>query len=154
MRRALFLCGAVVLVTTCVFGVRIFSLAGSEERSGFPVARAAQPSQDVDQKIQQLLDQYGDVQCTDFDTRQQAQEVFDLDQILFGDALDADINEIACDEQDFFQDFFGELGDQDTRLLEAGGPENGPIPLMPDGTCPKEYPIQRGTACHPYPEQA
>lgn len=113
------------------------------ESSGLPVARAAQSSQDVDQRIQQLLDQYGDVQCTDFDTRQQAQEVFDLDQILFGDALDADINEIACDEQDFF----GRLGDQDT-LLEAGGPEQGPIPLMPNGSCPKEYPIQQGTACY------
>jgi hypothetical protein len=33
-------------------------------------------------------------------------------------------------------------------LLEAGGPENGPVPLMPDGGCPKEYPIKRADACY------
>ncbi len=54
--------------------------------------RAAAQTSDanVDQQIQQLLDRYGDVQCSDFDTQQQAQEVFELDQILVGDALDPD----------------------------------------------------------------
>ncbi len=55
--------------------------------------------QGAEQKVQPLLDRYGNnVECTDFDNRQQAQEVFALDQILFGDALDPDINGATCDE--------------------------------------------------------
>jgi hypothetical protein len=34
------------------------------------------------------------------------------------------------------------------RLLEAGGPTDGPMPAMPDGGCPKEYPFERSGACH------
>lgn len=33
-------------------------------------------------------------------------------------------------------------------LLEAGGPAAGPVPLMPDGGCPAEFPAKRGGACH------
>ena len=33
-------------------------------------------------------------------------------------------------------------------LLDAGGPTIGPAPLMPDGGCPKEYPIKRAGACY------
>ncbi len=35
--------------------------------------------------------------------------------------------------------------------FKAGGPEAGPVPLMPNGSCPKEYPDQRGSACHAVP---
>jgi hypothetical protein len=33
-------------------------------------------------------------------------------------------------------------------LIESGGPPKGPVPLMLDGSCPKEYPEQRGGACY------
>ncbi len=33
-------------------------------------------------------------------------------------------------------------------LFEAGGPEGGPVPLMPGGGCPSEYPLKRGGACY------
>ena len=33
-------------------------------------------------------------------------------------------------------------------LLESGGPENGPVPLMADGGCTVEYPKQRGEVCY------
>jgi hypothetical protein len=33
-------------------------------------------------------------------------------------------------------------------LLDAGGPTVGPVPLMPGGGCPKEYPIKRAGACY------
>ena len=33
-------------------------------------------------------------------------------------------------------------------LMTAGGPSAGPAPLMPDGTCPVEYPVKRGGACY------
>ena len=34
-------------------------------------------------------------------------------------------------------------------LFEAGGPEGGPVPLMPGGRCPSEYPVKQGDACYP-----
>lgn len=33
-------------------------------------------------------------------------------------------------------------------LMEAGGPAAGPVPLMPGGKCPEEFPIQQGGACY------
>jgi hypothetical protein len=110
-------------------------------------ARGAGSNQDADQRIQQLLDRYGDnVQCTDFETQQQAQDVFEEDQILFGDALDSDVNGIACDEEDFFSDT-----SRREILLAAGGPEYGPAPLMPNGQCPREFPIKDQSTCYGMP---
>jgi hypothetical protein len=37
--------------------------------------------------------------------------------------------------------------DNEDDLLRAGGPETGPVPLMPTGECPVEYPEQHGDAC-------
>ena len=34
------------------------------------------------------------------------------------------------------------------ELLQAGGPSEGPVPPMPGGECPSEFPIQRGGACY------
>jgi hypothetical protein len=120
---------------------------GSHPARGLdPIAGSYQNAdQDADQRIQQLLDRYGNnVECTDFESRQQAQEVFEADQIIFGDALDSDINGVACDEGDFFS----RQNDSSQRLLEAGGPEDAPVPLMPSGACPKEFPVQKGETCH------
>jgi hypothetical protein len=40
--------------------------------------------------------------------------------------------------------------DQDDRdLFNAGGPSSGPVPLMPDGKCPAEYPLKQNGACYP-----
>jgi hypothetical protein len=33
-------------------------------------------------------------------------------------------------------------------LFESGGPTSGPLPLMPNGGCPREFPQQRGRACY------
>jgi hypothetical protein len=35
-----------------------------------------------------------------------------------------------------------------SNLFDSGGPTIGPVPLMPDGGCPKEYPINRADACY------
>jgi hypothetical protein len=32
--------------------------------------------------------------------------------------------------------------------MNSGGPEHGPVPLLPDGSCPAEYPFQQGGACY------
>ncbi len=37
---------------------------------------------------------------------------------------------------------------QGGRLLEAGGPADGPVPTMPDGGCPAEFPTKQGSACY------
>ena len=34
------------------------------------------------------------------------------------------------------------------NLFDSGGPTIGPVPLMHDGGCPKEYPIKRAGACY------
>jgi endonuclease YncB( thermonuclease family) len=36
----------------------------------------------------------------------------------------------------------------DRNLMNSGGPEYGPVPLMPGGGCPVEYPHQRGDLCY------
>ena len=33
-------------------------------------------------------------------------------------------------------------------LMESGGPEAGPLPMMPGGTCPSEYPRMKSGACY------
>jgi hypothetical protein len=33
------------------------------------------------------------------------------------------------------------------RMLNSGGPARGPVPLMPGGKCPSEYPARKGGAC-------
>jgi hypothetical protein len=42
-----------------------------------------------------------------------------------------------------------QLLNRDGNLLEAGGPTSGPLPLMPDGGCPREFPTMRNGACYP-----
>lgn len=45
----------------------------------------------------------------------------------------------------------GRPGDRQSRrenLFESGGPEFGPVAKMPDGSCPKWYPIKRGKGCY------
>src|SRR5215217_6752205 len=89
-----------------------------------------------------------------------------LDQGVPGASrLDPDGNGIACDE------LLSAGGGQSARagrasprpsveggsqllnrygnLLEAGGPSSGPLPLMPDGGCPREFPTMRDGACYP-----
>jgi hypothetical protein len=34
-------------------------------------------------------------------------------------------------------------------LFNSGGPINGPLPLMPDGSCPEEFPVKHNGLCYP-----
>ncbi len=38
--------------------------------------------------------------------------------------------------------------DRGGDLLKAGGPSDGPVPLMPDGGCPEGYAVERAGACY------
>lgn len=33
-------------------------------------------------------------------------------------------------------------------LMEAGGPMDGPLPKMPGGDCPEEFPVEKGEGCY------
>lgn len=33
-------------------------------------------------------------------------------------------------------------------LMEAGGPSDGPLPKMPGGGCPKEFPVEKSDGCY------
>ena len=37
----------------------------------------------------------------------------------------------------------------DDNLFNSGGPKDGPVPLMPDGGCPEEFPAKKDGACYP-----
>ena len=79
--------------------------------------------------------------------------------------LDPDGNGIACDElgsADGGQtasagrasprpsvDGGSQLLNRYGNLLEAGGPSSGPVPLMPNGGCPREFPTMQNGACYP-----
>ena len=41
-----------------------------------------------------------------------------------------------------------QLLNRNGSLLEAGGPTSGPVPLMPNGGCPREFPTMRDGACY------
>jgi len=53
------------------------------------------------------------------------------------------------DEQygDQYESDAGDAATQGDRgeLLEAGGPQEGPVPAMPDGSCPAEFPVESVT---------
>ncbi|QIN79075.1 hypothetical protein GBA65_11695 [Rubrobacter marinus] len=34
------------------------------------------------------------------------------------------------------------------ELLDAGGPQDGPVPVMPDGGCPREFPVEGAGGCY------
>lgn len=40
-------------------------------------------------------------------------------------------------------------GPQGGNLMNAGGPTDGPVPVMPDGNCPEEFPVQLNSGCYP-----
>ena len=37
---------------------------------------------------------------------------------------------------------------KDDDLFKSGGPAEGPVPPMPDGGCPSEYPVLKDGACY------
>ena len=39
-------------------------------------------------------------------------------------------------------------GQTPTTVPNGGGPRYGPVPLLPDGGCPAEYPVKRDDGCY------
>lgn len=114
-------------------------------------------------QAQQSTDQYD---CESFGSRESAQTELDRDPSDPSN-LDPDGNGRACDDFDFGVEDNGNGGDDDNAaqtqyqdggtpqdtgngdLFNAGGPKNGPVPPMPDGACPTEFPIEQNGTCYP-----
>ena len=83
----------------------------------------------------------------------EAQAILDADP-SYPNRLDADDDGIACEDGGGSEDSSG--SDQyatdnqydSGTLMDAGGPASGPMPLMPNGSCPEEFPTERGGACY------
>jgi hypothetical protein len=123
----------------------MFVLAALVLVSGFMLRLALQDVIEPTTPAQAQSPAEGDLyDCKDFATQPEAQA-----QLLPGDpyGLDADGDGQACDDLPggtATGTFDGDNGD----LFESGGPENGPVPLMPDGGCPAEYPAKRDGLCY------
>lgn len=110
--------------------------------------------------------QTGDRDCPDFSSQAEAQAVFDADP-SDPERLDADEDGQACETFDYGTGGGNENNDNaaddqynnDTTtpkqrdqgnddLMNAGGPEDGPVPVMPGGGCPEEYPVERDDGCY------
>ncbi len=158
----------VALLVVCTLFARLLwaAISGGDEDVpiGIEVARAAQSDED-------LFD------CSDFESRDDAQQQL-LDGDPY--ALDEDGDGIACNEEgvelaasqtdedqpsgeeDQYssdeEDQYGSLAtsgsiDEYTSktLLEAGGPTAGPVPPMPGGSCPEEFPVEKDVGCYSTP---
>jgi hypothetical protein len=95
--------------------------------------------------------------CEDFTYQEEAQRVYDQDPSdpygldgQIGEAFEG-IQGVACEELPSRSGGGGTGPPPPTPprdLLRSGGPENGRVPLMPDGGCPVEYPTERGDLCY------
>ena len=112
-------------------------------------------------------DQYD---CASFGSQESAQAELDRDP-SDPNNLDPDGNGQACDDYPYgtsgtnsaspssASPSSGESDDasaspkpdplQNDDLFDSGGPTNGPVPLMPDGGCPAEYPVKHNGLCYP-----
>lgn len=104
--------------------------------------------------------------CQSFDFQEDAQAIYDADT---SDPYGLDgaqgtsftgVEGIACEElpssggssEQPTTDSPDQNGEAVTQgngtLLRSGGAVTGPLPLMPDGSCPVEFPVKRGSGCH------
>jgi hypothetical protein len=111
-------------------------------------------------------DQYD---CASFGSQQSAQVELDSDP-SDPNNLDSDGNGIACDDYPYGGSVAASSASpgkpsasaspasnaspkpeplqKRRNLFDAGGPTNGPVPLMADGACPVEFPVKRNGLCH------
>lgn len=112
--------------------------------------------------------QANDLDCGDFSSQARAQAEYDRDT-SDPNRLDADDDGEACETFDYgggggnnddggdnAQDQYAD-GETPTPtqpnpgnddLMNAGGPQDGPVPVMPGGACPAEYPVQKDQGCY------
>jgi hypothetical protein len=117
----------------------------------FPVSNPLLENADSDvvgpRQAEQLVNDFIQRQVTDEELSAEKQQELQ-DQILAqSDTAAEDQYESTTPQQETTGDPpAGDTSGDD--LLRAGGPEAGPVPLMPGGACPPEYPERRGEACY------
>jgi len=147
--------------------LRMLVLAALLLVSGFMLRLALQDVVSPTTPAQAQSPAEGDLyDCKNFTYQEQAQRVYDRDTSdPYG--LDGAIGEsftgeqgVACEELPSRTDgtttggtttggtTTGTFDGADGDLFESGGPINGPVPLMPDGGCPAEYPLERADLCY------
>lgn len=94
-----------------------------------------------------------DLDCADFASQAEAQAEFDKDT-SDPNGLDADGDGEACEElgggsEDVAGNDTAGKDQYNDDLMEAGGPASGPVPTMPGGGCPAEYPVKVDGSCYP-----
>lgn len=94
-----------------------------------------------------------DLDCSDFASQAEAQAEFDSDT-TDPNGLDADGDGEACEElgggsESAPGNATADKDQYNNDLMEAGGPASGPVPMMPGGACPVEYPVELDGACYP-----
>ena len=139
---------------------RMVALAALLLAGGLVVAYAWES---FDEPAQAQSPMEGDLyDCKDFTTQPEAQA-----QLLPDDpyGLDADHDGQACEDLPGGPTTGGTTGGTTTGgtgtttggspidhgpgdLFNSGGPPHGPVPLMPDGGCPAEYPAKRDGLCY------
>jgi hypothetical protein len=133
--------------------------------SGFTLRMAWEEIADPTTPAFAQTDQYD---CESFGSQQSAQAELERDLSDPND-LDPDADGIACEEYDYgrggsptatasptppqdkyltaaSEQYQKDLGSDD--LFDAGGPAGGPVPPMPDGSCPPEFPTKQNGACY------
>lgn len=142
----------ITLLALCAMLVRVGWVLGG---SDFEPYAFAQDDLQTEEESQQIAEEQERGACEGiYDSQAEAQSVYDTDPSdpLFQD-LDSDGDGIACEL------VFGEQGDSvsappssssdgNGSLMESGGPYDGPVPSLPSGDCPDEFPIDKGGACH------
>jgi hypothetical protein len=143
--------------------LRMFIVALLVLACGFTLRMAWEEIADPTTPAFAQTDQYD---CESFGSQQSAQAELERDLSDPND-LDPDADGIACEEYDYggrgggssptarassgattaaHDQYHKDLGSR--TLFDAGGPEYGPVPLLPGGQCPSEYLIERDGACY------
>jgi hypothetical protein len=129
--------------------------------SGFTLRVAWEELADPTTPAFAQTDQYD---CASFGSQESAQAELDRDPSDPSN-LDPDDDGTACEDYDYGVGTTSPAGDQydgaaqdqyDSAaadqyrqdLFDSGGSSTGPVPLMPDGTCPSQFPALRDGACY------
>src|SRR5215211_2954261 len=134
--------------------------------SGFTLRIAWEELSDPTTSAFAQTDQYD---CASFGSQESAQAEYNRDPSDPSN-LDADDDGQACEDYDYgggggttssaspspttssaspsaTQDQY-QQDTGNTGPLNAGGPANGPVPLMAGGSCPREFPVERSGVCY------
>jgi hypothetical protein len=124
----------IALILACGFTARVaWAYIGDDGKgSVVSVSRVATSEEIAQTDTTAAEDQYSD-DVTD----REVQEQFDIE---VQNSDEQYIDQYA----DQYEDQYGDEG----TLMEAGGLSDGPVPLMPGGDCPPEFPIKLSQACY------